>query len=511
ARRRVAAGIVIGGALCAAFLGFGTGRPADAASKPNILFFLLDDVGIDQLTVFGNGGLLPPKTPNMQIIADHGVKFTNVWALPECSPSRATLFTGRYPMRTGTDAVIVSGHLPQTYMAQFEATLPRVLDKAGYVSALIGKYHLGNDEDPAGNCAPASRGFATFQGSMTPGPTSVDTTAGGMAKTGAEVCGYFQSKASGACYTAPGDNIKCEIITSANAAKGTDPARTCLQKGGIFAPGAACGQHVPKYSDFGRTNAYYVWPRTNTSGTLPPTYVNTDNACGSTIDRTYLTEAQGNDGVNWWKKQKGPRMMTLSFNTIHTPIQKPPTTMVPDPIDAPSTCSNIVPPRNVLNGMIESADVEIGRVLADLGLATLGPNKRTITSLNLGNTMVVIIGDNGSQGAATRLPFNIQRSKGTVYQTGIWVPLIVAGPLVKVPHRSVDAMVNIADLYGLFADIAGVDIKTAVPPSHVLDSQPMLPYLTTPAQLPIRTTNFSQLGVGTFNPSPSDRSWPCLI
>ncbi|MGB7258637.1 MAG: sulfatase-like hydrolase/transferase [Pseudolabrys sp.] len=515
AKRGLAAGAFIGAMGLAAFVATGAGEPAQAAqSKPNIIFFLLDDVGIDQLAVFGNGGLLPPKTPNMQLIADHGVKFTNVWALPECSPSRATLFTGRYPMRTGTDAVIVSGHLPQTYMAQFEMTLPRILDKAGYKSALIGKYHLGNDEDPAGNCAPASRGFATFQGSMTPGPTSVDTTAGGMAKEGSQVCGYFQKKTvGGACYTLHGDNIACSSITLANAAPGTDPARTCLQKGGIFAPNAACGQHAPKYSDFSRTNAYYVWPRTNTSGTLPPTYVNTDNACGSTIDRTYLTEAQGNDGVNWWKKQKGPRMLTLSFNTMHTPIQKPPTAMVPDPIDAPSTCNNVTPPRNVLNGMIESADVEIGRVLADLGFAKLAANGRTLVpnSLNLGNTMVVIIGDNGSQGAATRLPFNIQRSKGTVYQTGIWVPLIVAGPVVKVPNRSVDAMINIADLYGLFADIAGVDIKTAVPPSHVLDSQPMMPYLTQPAQAPIRVTNFSQLGVGTFNPSPSDRSWPCVI
>ena len=72
-KRRVAAGIVIGGALCAGFLGFGAGRPADAASKPNIIFFLLDDVGIDQLAVFGNGGIDPPVTPNMQLIADHGV------------------------------------------------------------------------------------------------------------------------------------------------------------------------------------------------------------------------------------------------------------------------------------------------------------------------------------------------------------------------------------------------------------------------------------------------------
>lgn len=484
---------------------------AAQTSKPNILFFILDDVGIDQLSVFGNGGLLPARTPNLNFIAKRGVKFTNVWALPECSPSRATFFTGRYPMRTGVDAVIVSGHLPQTYMSQYEATVPRVLAKAGYTSALIGKYHLGNEQDPAKDCAPVTRGFSVFQGSMRPGPSSVDLTAGGVDKSASQVCGHFQTKANGACYTAPGDSVRCTPITASNADPGTDPARTCLQAGGIFVPNKTCGVDAPRYSDFGRTNAYYVWPRTNIKGQLSPLYVNTDNSCGSTIDRTYMTEAQGNDGVRWWQQQTGPRMLTMSFNTIHTPYQKPPTSMVPDPRDAASTCSNLVPPRDLLNMMLQSADVEIGRVLARLGLGTLSENGRTLKSLNLDNTVVVIIGDNGSQGAATRLPFNIQRAKGSVYQTGIWVPLIVAGPVVRAPNRSVDAMVNAADLYELFGELAGIDVKSTVPPSHALDSQPMLAYLTTPAQPPIRTTNYSQLGVGTFGPRPEDRSWPCLI
>jgi arylsulfatase A-like enzyme len=484
---------------------------AAQAAKPNILFIILDDVGIDQLAVFGNGGLLPAKTPNLNLIATKGVKFTNAWALPECSPARATFFTGRYPIRTGTDAVIVSGHLPQTYMSQFEATVPRVMAKAGYTSALVGKWHLGNDQDTAGDCAPATRGFSAFLGNMRPGPPSVDLSAGGVDQKGTQLCGYFQTKANGACYTAPGDSVRCQPITAANAAPGTDPARTCLQAGGIFVPNKACGVNAPRYSDFSRTNAYYVWPRTNIVGPLDPLYVNNNGACGSTIDRTYLTTAQGTDGINWWKQQSGPRMLTLSFNTIHTPYQKPPTTLVPDPRDKESTCNNVLPPRDLLNQMIESADVEIGRALAGMGLGTLGPNGRVLTSLDLGNTMLVIVGDNGSQGGATRLPFNIQRSKGTVYQTGIWVPIIVAGPLVKAPNRSVDAMVNAADVYELFGEVAGIDVKSIVPPSHILDSEPMMPYLTKVAQPPIRKFNYSELGVGTFSPDKSSRSWPCLI
>jgi arylsulfatase A-like enzyme len=512
ANRGLAAGIFIGAIGVAGVLALGGGKPAQAAPpKPNIIFVMLDDVGIDQLSTFGNGGVRPPATPNMDLIAQKGVKFTNAWALPECSPSRSAFFTGRFSLRTGVDAVIAGGHLPQTYMSQFEATVPRVLAKAGYTSALIGKYHLGNDQDPAGNCAPVTRGFNVFQGSMTPGPTSVDTTAGGVDPSGSEVCGYYQQKGWGACYTAPGDSVRCGVITAANSDPGTDPARTCLQHGGIFVPRKACGVTPPTYADFSRTNAYYVWPRTNMTGPLDPLYVNPGSDCGSTIDRTYLTDAQGTDGINWWKQQTGPRMLTLSFNAIHTPYQKPPTTLVPDVPDRKSSCSNVAPPRDLLNAMIEGADVEIGRVLASLGLATMGPDGRTLQSLHLGNTLLVIIGDNGSQGAATRAPFNIQRSKGTVYQTGIWVPLIVAGPMVKSRNRSVDAMVNAVDLYQLFGDVAGIDVKSVVPPSHIIDSEPMLPYLVNPAQRDIRVTNYSQLGVGTFSPDPSVRSWPCQL
>ena len=119
--------------------------------------------------------------------------------------------------------------------------------------------------------------------------------------------------------------MRCNYISTGNADPGTDPARTCLQHGGIFVPNVACGVRPPTYSDFSRTNAYYVWPRTTIPKALDPLYVNPGNACGSQIDRRYLTDAQTEDGVSWWKAQHGPRMLTLSFNTIHTPLQKPPT------------------------------------------------------------------------------------------------------------------------------------------------------------------------------------------
>jgi hypothetical protein len=106
--------------------------------------------------------------------------------------------------------------------------------------------------------------------------------------------------------------------------------------------------------------------------------------------------------------------------------------------------------------------------------------------------MIVILGDNGTYAPAVKAPFDPLRAKATVYQTGVWTPLIVAGPLVKEPGRQVGAMVNIADVFQLFGEIAGIDVHQAVPTSRPLDSVAMLPYLVNPQQKSVRKTNFTQ-------------------
>jgi hypothetical protein len=94
-----------------------------------------------------------------------------------------------------------------------------------------------------------------------------------------------------------------------------------------------------------------------------------------------------------------------------------------------------------------------------------------------------------------------------VYQTGVWVPLIIAGPLVVSPDREVTSMVNIADLFQLFGEIAGVDVRKVVPATHKLDSQPMLAYLTNPNQRSIRQTNFAQTDSNIHVGTPA----PCVL
>src|SRR5581483_4035154 len=69
------------------------------SASPNILFVIMDDVGIDQMRIFGYGGPVAPKMPVINTIALNGIRFRNAWSMPECSPGRAAFFTGRYPLR----------------------------------------------------------------------------------------------------------------------------------------------------------------------------------------------------------------------------------------------------------------------------------------------------------------------------------------------------------------------------------------------------------------------------
>src|SRR4051794_20582249 len=114
--------------------------------RPNILFIIMDDLGVDQLRSFGYGGLTAPKTPVLDLIAKKGVRFRNVWSMPECSPSRAMFFEGRYPLRTNILTAILTTDLANSQVSPYEMTTPKVLRTANYKSGLFGKYHLAGPD-----------------------------------------------------------------------------------------------------------------------------------------------------------------------------------------------------------------------------------------------------------------------------------------------------------------------------------------------------------------------------
>jgi arylsulfatase A-like enzyme len=135
-------------AIIAAIVGLaiiGEVQPANAASKPNILFVIMDDIGVDQLELFGyGGGITPAQTPVLDSLAEAGVMFRNTWASPECSPSRVSFFNGRYPLRHHVMAALLPIDQAISQESPFEMTTPKILRSAGYKSALLGKSHFTN-------------------------------------------------------------------------------------------------------------------------------------------------------------------------------------------------------------------------------------------------------------------------------------------------------------------------------------------------------------------------------
>jgi len=129
-----------------------------AEGKPNIVIILADDLGYGDLGCYGHPSV---RTPNLDRMAAQGMRFTDFYSAAEvCTPSRAALLTGRYPIRSGMchDRFRVlrresTGHLPES-----EITLAEQLKGQGYATALIGKWHLGVwSNDPAGH--PKRHGF----------------------------------------------------------------------------------------------------------------------------------------------------------------------------------------------------------------------------------------------------------------------------------------------------------------------------------------------------------------
>jgi hypothetical protein len=492
-----------------------------ATPPPNILFIVMDDLGVDQLKVFGYGGLDAPKTPNIDAVAMAGVRFRNVWSMPSCSPSRATFFNGRYPFRSNVLNAITSSDLANSQVSPHEVTTPKLLKRKGYVNALFGKMHLtGSDLNPAnnplGNEAMRELGWDHFEGYLDGAPYPIDTTAGGVGPIlengeGVYGCGFVPSRKKdsqygadqGACYLATG---ACETLSTANAAT---PGRACLERGGIFDPNQSCQTPPPDKLNFDKQNGYYTasWVINREDGstqTVPP---------GDPGARGYRSIMETDRAIAWIKKRPAnqPWMASLGYSAVHAPLQPPPTALLPaKSVDADGyNCKDLVQQRVLGNQMVEAMDHEIGRLLVKTGLARRRPNGKLDYRPETTNTVVVIVADNGTYAPSVKLPFDPARAKGTLYQTGVWVPLIVAGPMVEQPGREVPHMVSSADLFTLFGELAGLDVRKAVPKSHALDSRKMLAYLTHPDQKSIRTMNYTQMGTNLRSTGTVEA--PCLI
>lgn len=109
------------------------------AQQPNFIVIFADDLGYGDLGVYGSTTI---RTPNLDRMAAEGMRFTDFYATaPFCSPSRASLLTGRYPVRAGVPYVLFPTEL--TGLPPAEITIAEILSDGGYATAAIGKWHLG--------------------------------------------------------------------------------------------------------------------------------------------------------------------------------------------------------------------------------------------------------------------------------------------------------------------------------------------------------------------------------
>lgn len=170
--RRHSAGVRLATLALIVAFGLNPVRAAAATERPNIVFFLADDLGWRDLGCYGSTFY---ETPNIDRLARDGIRFTQAYAAcPVCSPTRASLLTGRWPQRTGVTDYIGAAQpdkwkrntrlLPAPYaerLALGEVTLAEALKQAGYATMHAGKWHLG----PEGFW-PEDQGFDVNKGGL---------------------------------------------------------------------------------------------------------------------------------------------------------------------------------------------------------------------------------------------------------------------------------------------------------------------------------------------------------
>jgi arylsulfatase A-like enzyme len=366
---------------------------------PNILLIMADDLGMSDLTLYGDGY---PETPNIDRLGKQGVVFTNAYVTsPVCSPSRAAILTGRYPQRfgfqyqlheryprnrfeiLGFNYIIRSRHWVPKWLEEVpdrraianqgmptsEILLPELLKTRGYETAIIGKWHLGADAQRT----PCQFGF-DYQ------------------------YGFYASHSLYAYENSPGIH----------------------------------DQKVDK--DF---TDEHIW-----NGQRDGPHAIYKN-CEEIVVTDYLTDRFANEAISYLQAQRTrPFFLYLSFNAPHTPLQAP--------IEYMEKFNHLQDPvKRTYCAMISNLDDNIGRVISALEASGLAEN-----------TILFFISDNG--GAEYTLTTDNGKYKGgkiTDLEGGIKVPFFIywknqfhAG----VYHKMVSSM----DIFQTIIDVSGAELPT---------------------------------------------------
>ncbi len=370
-----------------------------AATKPNIIVILADDLGYSDLASFGNPVV---KTPNIDALGKEGVRFTQAYSsAPICSPSRAGLITGRYQQRFGFEFLVPQDQGAQPtpqQLQQFasfqkqvgsfpeegvdvetfakigkglpatEISLASLLKQNGYKTAIVGKWHMGETE----GFYPQQRGFD-----------------------------YHFGFYSGLSLYAPESNP------------------------------AVVDKHLPW-----ALSESVAWHR-NGSNRIVRNNVTVD-------EKQFLTDKFADEAISYIEQNKNnPFFLNLPFNAPHDPLQAKQSDFDLYPQVTDST-------KRVYYGMITGLDNAIGRIhkrLKELGLDQ--------------NTLIVFTSDNGGA-TYTRATDNkpLRGGKLSHFEGGYSVPFFIKYP-GKVPAGKVyDLPVSNLDIFATTTAVAGVNLPT---------------------------------------------------
>ncbi len=383
---------------------------AEQRAPANVLVIIGDDMGIETLESFGVG-TDTPTTASLDALAERGLSFNNMWAQSSCSPTRATILTGRYGFRTGLGAPVgpeTHGEMPEPPIVSSDnsISIDRAAKREGKPVNRRGlRWGISLDE------------FTLTQAFNTRSDLGYDKAAIGK--------WHLADKRNG--WTEHPNLIGFDHYAG--------PFNCCI-------------------------DTYAGWVKV-TDGEF-------------STETGYAPTVKVDDAIAWLgdpAEREEPWLLWLAFNTPHGPIHMPPRELLQsdDPaLDDPESAG-----WPYFKAMIEAMDTEIGRLLKHIGPEVLE------------NTYVIFIGDNGTAGTHIQAPFRQGSSKGTVYNGGIVVPFIIAGPGVAAGETSY-ALANSTDLYATILDMAGIDVDQAVPDDVTLDSVSLMPYLANPDRESIR-------------------------
>jgi arylsulfatase A-like enzyme len=221
----------------------------------------------------------------------------------------------------------------------------------------------------------------------------------------------------------------------------------------------------------GNIDDYYLWPKI---------CAHRSGFSSVHLTATYATTETTDDAMRLIHSMREPWFLWVGYHAPHDPFHDPP----------PKLHHQVITnARSQFRAMVEALDTEFGRLMS---------------AVDLRNTTVILVGDNGTTGVMSDHP--VSRAKGTLYEGGVNVPLIVAGAGIPQGEQGKvsEALVCLTDIFATVIELAGLDPERAVADDVLLDSRSFVSCLRRPEGSSPRDTLFAE-HFRPLPPSPANR------